>query len=257
VYSHALGGAHHFEVDRRFVERISKVTPQALDMARYNRAWVQRVVRYLVKDVGIRQFLDIGTGIPAEGNVHEIAQEIAPSTRVVYVDYDNAAYDKGRELLYGNRYATFVYEDLRLPETVLRHEETVKTLDFARPIAMIWGSIMHFVEDRDQPLAILSQYVNALKPGDYLALSHVTHEFVNTDDTERQASDGVATYNDYVRESLTPRSLDTIMKFFAGTQVVDPGVVPLPDWRPDSPDYEPDLTDTARAMIVGGVGRLV
>jgi S-adenosyl methyltransferase len=254
IYEYVRGGAYHFEVDRVAAEKILQITPQAREMALYNRAWLHRVVRHLVT-AGVRQFLDIGSGIPAEDNLHRVAQQIAPDTRVVYVDYDSVPVDRGCDTLADNKYATYVHADLRLPDTVLNHPDTVATLDFTQPIAMMWAAVLHFVEDQDDPFTIFAHYRNALKSGDFIALSHATHDLV-FDEYKPRARDGVVFYNDNVAEHFTPRSVNTISKFFAGTEILDPGVVPLPDWRPEDPAYTPDETDLARGWLVGGVGRL-
>ena len=231
--------------------------PQVLPLAKNNRMWVQRAVRYLVTHCGVRQFLDIGSGIPTFGNVHEIAQGIVPTTRVVYVDYERVAVDIGLEILENNPYATALHADMRQPDTILKDPKTTSMLDFSEPIAMIWGSILHFIEDRDDPFGIVARYKEELKAGDYIALTHLTWQYVSGRDFQQQTYQSRDVYNERVNENITSRDVDTILQFFDGAELVDPGVVPVPDWKPDDPNYEPDLTDKIRTMLVGGVGRLV
>ena len=257
IYDYVLGGDYHYAVDRAAAEEITKRMPLAPALAKYNRMWVQRVVRYLVAHCDVRQFLDIGSGIPTYGNVHEIAQEIEPTARVLYVDYERAAVDLGLEILEDNPYATSLHADMRQPDLILTDPVTTSTLDFTKPIAMIWGSMLHFIEDRDDPFGICARYKEMLKPGDYIALTHLTWQYVSGPDLERQAHQGRDAYNAMVNATLNIRDVDSIMWFFKDTELVEPGLVPAPDWKPDSANYEPDLTDKARTFLVGGVGRLV
>lgn len=256
VYDCLLGGTYYYPVDQAAAEQLLKTFPLTEYLARYNRAWVQRAVRYLVKECGCRQFLDIGSGIPTAGNVHEVAQEIAPTTRVVYADYERVAIDIGLEILEDNQYATSIHADMRQPETILEHPDTHALLDFDKPIAMVWGSMLHFIEDQDDPHGIFGRYKSTLKSGDYLALSHVTEHFLSDGPLEQWRA-FITKYDEYVTETLTSRSFEEVMSFFEGSELAEPGLVPLPDWRSDLPNYEPDLHDVARGVLVGGVGRLV
>ena len=157
IYDYVLGGDFHYEVDRKAADQVIEREPFAPAMARYNRSWMQRVVRYLVTECGVRQFLDIGSGIPTFGNVHEVAQRIAPAARVVYVDYERVAVDIGLEILADNPHATFLHADMRLPDTIMKNPVTTSVLDFTEPVAMIWASMLHFIEDRDDPAGILDR----------------------------------------------------------------------------------------------------
>jgi hypothetical protein len=256
VYDFLLDGTYSFGVDREAAALILREFPLVSYLARYNRRWVQRVVRYLVT-AGVRQFLDIGSGIPTAGNVHEIAQNMAPETRVVYVDYEKAAINLGNDILAANPFAASIHADMRLPDTILDHATTRELLNFDEPIAVIWGSMLHFVEDRDDPHAIVGRYKSLLKPGDYLALSHLTEHFVSGRDLQ-QARNFVAKYNDRVAEVVTMRPLNQIERFFAGSELVEGGLLPLPQWCPDGSDEEEaDQHDAAQGVLVGGVGRLL
>lgn len=255
VYDYLLGGSYFYPVDKAAGEKVRTVVPWIANWARYNRNWVQRAVRHLVAEHGITQFLDIGSGIPANGNVHEIAREVNPDCRVVYVDYERVAVDIGREILDGDPNAAAIHEDMRLPESVLGHPEVRAVLDFDEPMAMIWGSMLHFIADDDDPYGIFDQYKGLLKPGDYIGLTHFSWHFLEGELLE-QVREALETYNANVDETVTIRELEEIERFFDGTEVLEPGVVPTPDWQAGD-GYEPDLTDPARAVMVGGVGRLV
>jgi hypothetical protein len=251
INDYMLGGSYNYPVDRAAAEGVKQIFPYAQEMARYNRQWLTRAVTYLASECGVHQFLDIGSGIPTQGNVHQIA----PDARVVYADYERVAVDIGLDILVDRPYATSIHADVRQPDTILDAPATVDTLDFDQPMAMIWSSMIHFIEDQDEPLKIFARYRDRLKPGDYIALTHVSLHFA-TGDLERQVRASLDAYNGSVAETLTPRTLETINQLFTGTTIIDPGIVPLPDWRAD-PGYEPDPGDIARVMIVGGVGRIV
>ena len=255
VYDFLLDGTYNYPVDQIQAARLMKIFPYTTGLARHNRNWVQRVVRHLVQQRGVRQFLDIGSGIPTAGNVHEVAQAIAPTTRVVYVDIELVAVDIAAEMLANNRYCTALHADMRLPASVLDSDAVQQTLNFDEPIAMIWGSMLHFISNEDDPFAIFGQYKDRLKTGDYVALSHLSWEHLSGQKLA-QITEFIDNYNANVSSTLTVRHPEEIMRFFEGSDLVEPGVVPLPDWRPDLPNYEPDLHDPARDVLVGGVGQL-
>jgi hypothetical protein len=256
VYDFLIDGTYNYPVDQIQAARLMKIFPYVTDLARHNRTWVQRAVRYLVQHRGVRQFLDIGSGIPTAGNVHEVAQAVAPETRVVYVDIERVAVDIALEVLENNPYCTALHADMRLPETVLGSDAVRQTLDFDKPLAMVWGSVLHFIEDEDGPLDIFNQYKESLKRGDYVVLSHLSQEFL-AGKRLAQVTEAVESYNANVSSKLTLRRVEQIERFFDGTELIEPGLVPLPDWRPDLPGYEPDPHDAARDVLVGGVGRLI
>lgn len=256
IYDFLLGGAYNYEVDKVAAAQLMRKFPLVPVLARYNREWVQRAVRHLAAHEGVRQFLDIGSGIPTAGNVHQIVQEITPTARVVYADYEQVAIDLGREILETNPYATSVHADMRLPETILDAPEVRELLDFGEPVAMVWGSMLHFVLDDDDPIGLVAQYKQRLVPGSFVALSHISEDFLAPGPLQ-QFRDFVELYNVTVDESLTMRPVSSIQWFFEGTELLAPGLRPLPDWRPDDPNYEPDLHDPARGVLIGGVGRLL
>jgi len=248
IYDCYLGGSHNFAVDREVARRIVQLVPEVPRIARANRAFLRRVVEYLV-GAGITQFLDIGSGIPTVGNVHEIAQQANPETRIVYVDIDPIAVAHGRRLLAGNDRVGVVQADLRAPAQVLFNPDLDGLLDFGRPVAVLMISTLHFVPDADDPAAAVRRYAEVLAPGSYLAISHV-HRVAEPSPRGRSLHD---LYRD-AGMPLTPRSEAELLSFFDGFELVEPGLVPLPLWHPD-PD---DVTQHSEEMLVGfrvGVGR--
>ncbi|GHF63841.1 hypothetical protein FHX82_003114 [Amycolatopsis bartoniae] len=248
VYDYMLGGTHNYAVDRAAAAQTARSFPLAAVGARYNREFLGRVVRFLT-GAGIRQFLDLGSGIPTAGNVHEIAQAEDPAARVVYVDYEREAVELGQRILGGNPNATAIRADLREPEDVLSR---AGLLDFGEPVAVLMISVLHFITDDEQARDVVRKYVGRLVPGSYLALSHLTWAGGRAGTLQRETSH---VYNNTVAESLAIRDVEQVASFFTGLELVEPGLVPLPDWRPDDPDYVPDEDDVPRQVGVGGVGR--
>jgi hypothetical protein len=238
VYDYLLGGKANFAVDRRAAERAYAAWPGGLDGvradARAHRALLGRVVRYLAGEAGIRQFLDIGTGIPKENNTHEVAQQVAPDSRIVYVDYDPIVLAHAHKLLRSTSEGAcaYIYGDLRDPETIVR--KAADTLDFGRPAAIVLFGILHFFADAQRPHAIVAQLVNALAPGSYLAISHLARDVESDALTET-----FGRLNPQMSESVVLRTHDEVARFFDGLDLVEPGVVQLPQWRPDPGDAVP------------------
>lgn len=251
VYDYMLGGTHHYAVDREAAAHTVRSFPMAAVGARYNREFLGRVVRFLI-GAGVRQFLDLGSGIPTVGNVHEIAQAEVPDARVVYVDYEPEAVQLGRELLRGNDFATTLQADLRKPEAVLAAPEVTALLDFSQPVAVLMISVLHFVTDDEEAVGIVRRYLDHFVPGSYFALSHLTHAGGRTGALQQETN---RVYNSTVAENLAIRNPAEIAAFFTDLDVVEPGLVPLPDWRPADPDYVPDEEDAPRNVGLGGVGR--
>jgi hypothetical protein len=245
VYDVYLGGAHNFEVDRRFARQAKQLLPDVDTVARMNRSYLQRVVRELT-NAGVDQFLDLGSGIPTVGNVHETAQAINPDARVVYVDNESVAVAHSRMMLEDNPLATVVDGDVREPLEILAHPETQRMLDLGRPVAVIMCTILHFISDSDDPLGIVATYRDALVPGSYLAISHGT-----TDNRPDLLAFGDA-YRD-TPNPVTLRRRAAVERFFDGFDLIQPGLVFTPQWRPESPYLvgpEPE-----RAGVYAGVGR--
>jgi hypothetical protein len=235
IYDYLLGGKANFAVDRRAAERAYAAWPGGLDGvradARAHRALLGRVVRYLADEAGIRQFLDIGTGIPKENNTHEVAQRVAPDSRIVYVDYDPIVLAHAHKLLRSTPEGAcaYIYGDLRDPETILR--KAADTLDFGGPTAIVLFGILHFFADAQRPHAIVARLVDALAPGSYLAISHLARDVEG--DALTETFDRL---NPQMSESVVLRTHDEVERFFDGLDLVDPGVVQLPQWRPDPGD---------------------
>jgi hypothetical protein len=232
VYDYLLGGKANFAVDREAAELAYAAWPGGLDGVRADvrshRALLGRVVRYLAVEAGVRQFLDIGTGIPKEDNVHEVAQRIAAASRIVYVDYDPVVLAHAHKLLTSTPEGTcsYIYGDLRDPETILR--KAADALDFGRPAAILLFGILHFFADSEDPRAIVARLVEHLAPGSYLVISHLAsdvHGEALTETFDR--------LNRQMSESVVLRTQAEVVQFFDGMDLVDPGVVQLPRWRPD------------------------
>jgi hypothetical protein len=249
IYDYLLGGKDHFAVDRQTAEKAIAAIPTGWTAARENRAFLGRAVRYLAADVGIRQFLDIGTGLPSANNVHEVAQAVAPEARVVYVDNDPIVLAHARALLTSSTQGRTAYieADLREPETILAHPVTRETIDFSRPLALMLVGILHFVPDEDGPARIVATLLEALPPGSYLAASHGAPEFNPA---------GSAMWTRTYRESGVPFQLRTADEFtelaFGGLEMVEPGLVVVSDWRPDRAGPLPLAEEVG---IVGAVAR--
>jgi hypothetical protein len=249
VYDYLLGGSHNFKVDRDFADQMVQHVPWAGQVTRLNRAFLGRAVRFCV-DQGIRQFLDLGSGIPTVGNVHEIAQQIVPDARVVYVDYEPVAYQQAREMLADNPYATILQADVRDPDVILDHPETRELIDFSRPLGLLMVGVLLFIPPADRPDELVRAYRARLAPGSYLAISHLCDEHAPPEQQE-QVRATVAAYRE-ASEQLQVRTRAEILSWFEGMELVDPGVTFLPDWRPDSPE---DTESEARLLGYGGVAR--
>jgi hypothetical protein len=248
VYDWWLGGEHNFRVDQDAARAMIAVEPKARVIAREYRAFLIRAVRYLAGEAGIRQFLDIGSGIPTEQNVHQVAQETTPGTRVVYVDNDDVAVAHSRLILEGDLDATVIHADLRDPEAILGHPETRRLLDFTQPVALLLAAVLHFIPDSDDPGRILATLRGALAPGSYIAISQACRD---------TSPDVAATYESAYSSRVAARSAfrtrEEITRFFDGATLLEPGLVWLPEWRPDSPADVPE--DPAALWGVAGVGK--
>ena len=232
VYDYWLGGRNNLVVDRELGERMATLDPRIPAACRANRAFLGRAVRFLIQQ-GIRQFIDLGSGIPTANNVHEIAQRAAPGSRVVYVDRDPVAVAEGRKLLEGHGHAVVIQADIRDPGRILSAPETIRLIDFSQPVALMFVAILHFVLDADDPYGIVAQFREAAVPGSYLLLSHVVGEA----DARLTAAVQDA-YNDRGADGQ-PRSREEIAWFFGGWGQVEPGLVYAPAWRPDRPEDVP------------------
>jgi hypothetical protein len=226
VYDYWLGGHHNLVVDRELGERMATLDPRIPAACRANRAFLGRAVRFLLSQ-GIRQFIDLGSGIPTAGNVHEIAQQFAPGSRVVYVDRDPVAVAEARKLLASNGGAAVIQADVRDPDRILAAPETVRLIDFRQPVALMFVAILHFVLDADDPHGVVARFRDAAVPDSYLVISHVAGE------TAPKLTSAVqSAYNDRGADGQA-RSPEEITRFFGGWQLSEPGLVYAPAWRPD------------------------
>jgi SAM-dependent methyltransferase len=247
VYDYWLGGKDHFPADRALGDAIAAALPTIRTQVRAQRVFLGRAVRYLARDAGVRQFLDIGTGIPSAGNVHDVAQEIAPESRVLYVDNDPIVLAHARALMSGTPQGSvaFIQADLREPEAILGHPALASTIDLAEPVGLVLIGVMHHLRDDDDPRRIVATLVDALAPGSYLVLSQSTPDF------DPEAMGALAAASEQGGIANVPRSLADTEPFFAGLELVEPGLVPMATWRPD-PGTE---QDPRSVYAYGGVAR--
>ncbi|SDG33753.1 S-adenosyl methyltransferase [Lentzea fradiae] len=229
MYDYYLGGSHNFEADRAAAKQVEQIFPGVVQSAQANRSFLRRVVRHLVAE-GVEQFLDLGSGIPTVGNVHEIAQQDNPDARVVYVDFEPVAVSHANALLADNPNATAVLADLRATSAVL--EGARETLDFSRPIGVLIIAALHFVPDSDSPYQAVAEYVENLPSGSYLAITHATLD--NLTDAERAEAARVSKIYNRSDNALSPRTHAEVTRFFDGLDLLEPGVVAVNEWRPDS-----------------------
>jgi hypothetical protein len=253
IYDYLLGGTHNFPADREVAQIVLASFPTGQAGIRANRAFLRRVVRYLAES-GIRQFLDVGSGIPTLGNVHEIAQSVAPQARVVYVDIDPVAVAESLEILSGNPYATAINGNLLEPDSILTNPDVRETLDFDQPIALLLVALLHFVADDADAFGSVERLRSALPKGSCLVLSHVTS------DEQKIPEQDVRNVEEAYRRRTTAtgkmRSRAEIARFFEGLEMVEPGLVWVPEWRPD-PAEPSEFDDSRLSMGVGGVGRVL
>ncbi|MCP3801138.1 SAM-dependent methyltransferase [Allokutzneria sp. A3M-2-11 16] len=245
IYDYFLGGGHSFAVDREFAEKALLVHPHAPEMARLNRAFLRRAVVFMVHR-GIRQFLDLGSGIPTVGNVHEIAQSRARASRVVYVDKEDVAVAHTRLMLEHNWRATMVHSDATRVDDVLNAPETRQLLDFDRPIGLLALTLFHYVPD--DPFAVAERYRDALAPGSCLAISHLCSDLMS--DAENDRLVGLV---GKTRDSLYPRGSADVARLFGDFDLVAPGLVTASRWRPDPGSGHSEVLEGDRLLV--GVAR--
>ena len=234
LWNYLLGGKDNFAADRQAAEQVLAFMPELVQSARFNREFLGRAVRHLAGDLGIRQFLDIGTGLPTANNTHEVAQAVAPESRVVYVDNDPMVLVHARALLTSSPEGAtdYIEADVRDPEHILA--EAHRTLDFTRPIAIMLLGIMNFVVDDDEAVRIVRRLVDAVPAGSYLVVSHPTRE-VNPEAVDR----ALAMWNDGGAATMAVRTPQEIARYFDGLEILEPGLVTCSRWRPDGNDTTP------------------
>jgi hypothetical protein len=246
MYDYALGGKDNFAADREAVQKLFSFSPENKDVPRANRRFLNRAVRFVV-DQGVRQFVDLGTGLPSQGHVHEIVREIDPGAHVVYVDYDPVVVNHARALLVNSGSVTVVQADVRNPAGILTHPDVTGLIDFSQPVAVLFVAVLHGIPDEADPAGIAAAFGEGLAPGSYLILSHLT--------SEGHPPALVAQKEEVFARSNAPvhyRSRAEILRMFAGFDLVEPGLTAVTQWRGDELDRR---LDTAGQWWLGGVGR--
>nr|WP_269459108.1 SAM-dependent methyltransferase [Micromonospora viridifaciens] len=235
IYDYWLGGKDNFAADRAVAEALATAIPTIRAMAAENRHFVHRVARYLVGQAGVRQFLDIGTGIPTRPNLHEVAQQIAPETRVVYVDNDPIVLVHARALMISTEQgrSEYIHADLREPEKILQDPALTGTLDLDQPVALTLIAILMLLADSDDPWGKIRVLMDALPSGSYVAVTHPTGDF----DPEAMAAAVASAAQGGM--TLVPRSRAEVARFFDGWELIEPGLVPVMAWQPDNPPSDP------------------
>jgi len=228
VYDYWLGGKDNFAADRTAAEEIIAVRPTIIRDIRANRAFLGRAVRFLAAEAGIRQFLDVGTGLPTSPNVHDVAQTAAPECRIVYVDNDPMVLTHARALLTSSPHGACAYVDADLKDTAKILAEAARTLDFSQPVAVLFVGVLHLVSDDEHPYGIVADMVNATVQGSCLALTHPAKD-INAD----EVAEGARRYNEHVKVLQTRRTYAETLRFFDRLQVIPPGLVQCHRWRPD------------------------
>jgi SAM-dependent methyltransferase len=245
VYDYWLGGKDNFAADRQAGEQAISAYPDIVYSVRANRAFLARTVRYLAKDAGIRQFLDIGTGIPTANNTHEVAQSVAAGSNVVYVDNDPVVLTHARALLVSDERGRTNYVDADLRDTGRILSEAALTLDLSQPVAIMLMAILQHIDDAEDPYAIVNTLVGAVPPGSYLAISHPAADL----ETEAMAQ-MAERLNRLMAEKVTFRTRPQVARFFEGLALVEPGMVRVQEWRPDT-----EIEAKSPAALWGGIGR--
>jgi SAM-dependent methyltransferase len=245
MYDYALGGYHNFTVDRENTERAEQALPGTIASAQANRAFLYRVVRWLA-GAGITQFLDIGSGIPTVGNVHEIAEQATPGARTMYIDIDPIAVAHSQAILAGNQRAKAMEGDLREPIKIVDHPDVTGLLDLSKPVAVLITGVMHFISDADDPRRIITQLKDAVVSGSYIVVSHIA--------PMPELENELANLQEVFQKTPTPfylRTREQLAELLTGLEIVEPGIVPIPDWHPDSDDHIPEH----RRIMLVAVGR--
>jgi SAM-dependent methyltransferase len=229
IYDFWLGGSQNFEADRAAGRRAAAAMPTLTAAIRANRAFLGRVVRHLVTEHGVTQFLDLGSGVPTVGNVHEVAKELNSQVRVVYVDIDPVAIAHARHLLADIDGVEAILADLRRPETVLGHPLVPETLDLDQPVALLFNAVLHFIADAEEPGRIVRSYLDSVVPGSYLALSHAAPDLTHRDEQESMLED----YRRSTAAPFTNREPEVIAGWLDGTEICPPGLVTVDEWMPE------------------------
>ncbi|QKW33920.1 SAM-dependent methyltransferase [Actinomadura sp. NAK00032] len=250
VWNYFLGGKDNYPVDREMGDEYQRLFPEIIDIARTDRAFLGRAVRHLAGEAGVRQFLDIGTGLPTMDNTHEVAQRAVPASRIVYVDNDPLVLAHAQALLTSSAEGAcdYIHADLRDPEAILA--AAAGTLDLDRPVAVMLLGILHFLPDFDEARGIVARLLDAVPPGSHLALTHATFDLGDQSAAEANA-DAQDAWNERATETLTPRTRDQVLRFFDGLDLLEPGLVSMSRWRPEAQPWG----EPAEVSGFCGVGR--
>jgi hypothetical protein len=247
VYDYYLGGSHNFAADRQMAQQAIGIMPDLPQIMQAGRAFLRRAVRHLV-DSGITQFIDIGSGIPTVGNVHEVVQEVNPDARVVYVDIDPVAVAHSRAILAGNLNAAVIQADLRKTRELLAHADLRRLIDLDQPVGVLLFYVLHFVGDDDDPVGVVDALHEAAAPGSFVAISHASKA------GQPEKVDAVEEVYARTPDPMTFRSRAEVSRLFGQFQLVEPGVVPISLWRPEQGD-DMDEARAERMSTFAGVGR--
>lgn len=245
IYDFLLGGKDNYAADREAAEKLARLIPDGVPAAHQNRQFLQRAVHFLADAAGIRQFIDIGTGLPTQGNVHEIAHSIAEDARVLYVDYDPVVISHAQALLATEPTVVAINGDLRYPDQILSHPVLEALIDLNQPVAILAVAVLHFIKEDEDPYGIIATLKAGMAPGSYLVLSHVTDDEI-TGDEKREAQN----VYEHATAPVIARSHDEFARFFSGLETIEPGLVDVSEWR-----REQASDGNARVLIYGGVGR--
>ena len=245
MYDYYLGGKDNFAADRHTAEQVAAVVPQVWTFARENRAFLGRVVRYLIRQ-GIRQFIDVGTGLPTQGHVHEVTAELCPDARVVYVDNDPIVLAHARALIAPRADVAVIDADMRRPRSILDHPEARKLIDFTQPAAVLLVAMLHFADGHDDPTAVAGAFTERLANGSYLALSHAT-----SDGPPAHKVQEVEEIYAHTTAPITFRTREQIAALFGDLELVPPGLVYVPQWRP----VPGEIRLKRSRWLLGGVAR--
>lgn len=250
VYNYHIGGKDHFAIDREVGEQVLQLVPEARESGREHRAFLRRIVRFLTAEAGIRQFIDIGSGLPSHGNVHEIAQQVDPAARVVYIDNDPMVVVHAQALIGTSETTRIVAGDLRDPDAIL--DGAGEFIDFTRPVGLLLMAVLHHIADSEEPVRLMARYRSALAPGSLLAISH----FCNPGPERPEDAELAAASEKLFSERFGTgrwRTKAEILGYFGDFQLIEPGLVPLPQWHPDAVPSEP--LPGAFYRFVGGVAK--
>jgi trans-aconitate methyltransferase len=233
IYDYLLGGKDNYPADRAVAEAMIVQLPNVRQAVQLNRAFLRRVVRYLIGEAGIRQIIDIGAGLPSAGNTHEVALDVCPRTRVVYVDNDPVVLAHARDMLHGVTSAAVINQDMLQPEKILADPAVRELIDFGEPVALLFLSILHFIADEDDPAGIIARLLAAFPPGSYVAISHAAY------DTAPEVKEVEEVFDEASSQGHV-RTRAEIARLVAGMKILEPGLVYPQEWRPGPGDVIPD-----------------